>query len=138
MAEVIEGKVAKILDEYSLIINVGQADGVTPESKFVVYAQGDEVTDPDTGESLGRWEVVKGHIAASHVQERLTVCKAVGKKPEAPQSDPTTHTLSAAMIADHMRTDRAGSALNVNRSQIDGAPKVGPISVGDSVRSVGV
>jgi len=137
MAEPIEGKVAKILDEYTLIINVGAAQGVRPGMEFVVFAPGDEVVDPDSGESLGQWEAVKARLAVQHVQEKLTVCA-----PAAPQSklaaddDPTTHTLSAAMIADHMRVGRSAGKINIDKSQMAGKPVLGPVSVGDSVRSV--
>ena len=137
MADVIEGRVAKILDEYTLIINVGAAQGVWNGMRFVVFAQGDEVLDPDSGESLGRWEAVKGHVVASHVQDRLTVCTAAPAAKET-DDDPSTRTLSAAMIADHMRQANAEGKLVVNKGQIDGMPKTGPISVGDPVRSVSV
>ena len=52
------GKVAKILDEVKVVINRGSKDGVKPGMRFVAYAEADEVTDPDTGESLGKWELV--------------------------------------------------------------------------------
>ena len=136
MADVIEGKVAKILDGFTLIINVGQSSGVTPGTQFIVYAQGDDVIDPDSGESLGAWEVVKGRVAATHVQEKLTICSAVVPRKAQSDQDPTTRTLSAAMIADHMRQKKASVALNVNKHQTEGMPKTGPISVGDSVRAV--
>ena len=134
MADVIEGKVAKILDEFTLIINVGSAQGVSAGMRFIIYATGDEIVDPDSGESLGKWEVVKGLLVASHVQEKLSICAAAPAK-KAQESDPSTHTLSAAMIADHMR-QKPENKLNVNKGQIEGVPKVGPISVGDPVRSV--
>lgn len=136
MSEVIEGKVAKILDESNLIINVGGSQGIQPGMRLIVFAPGDEVTDPDTGESLGTWEAVKGEIVANHVQERISICVAAPPAEKEDQTDPSTRTLSAAMIADHMRADSAQSRLNVNKGQIEGMPKVGPISVGDPVRSV--
>jgi len=136
MSEAIEGKVAKILDGSNLIINVGSSHGVQPGLRLIVFAPGDEVVDPDTGESLGTWEAVKGEIVANHVQERISICGAAPPPEKEDQVDPSTRTLSAAMIADHMRTDSAQSRLNVNKGQIDGMPKVGPISVGDPVRSL--
>ena len=140
MAEPIEGKVAKILDEYSIVINVGRAQGVTTGMPFVIFAEGDDVADPDTGESIGKWELVKGRVSAVHVQERLTICQAQATAGEGEQSDPSTHTLSAAMIADHMRAgERArdgAEKLDVNVSEVAGVPQAGPISVGDLVRSV--
>ena len=136
MSEVIEGKVAKILDESNLIISVGSSQGVQQGLPFIVFAPGDEVVDPDSGESLGTWEAVKGEIVANHVQERISICAAAPPTKKEDESDPTTRTLSAAMIADHMRAGGAQSKLNVNKGQIEGMPKVEPISVGDPVRSI--
>ena len=70
MAQV-KGKIAKIIDESTVILNVGAKDGVTSGMRFVIYEEGEEVQDPDTGDSLGAWEVVKGEVAAKHVQERI-------------------------------------------------------------------
>ena len=136
MGSVIEGKVAQILDEFTLILNVGRAQGVKEGMEFVIFAPGEEVTDPDTGESLGQWEMVKGHVVATHVQEKLCLCSAVQPRQEEDHTDPRTRTLSAALIAEHMPGQESLRPLNVNKSQIHGKPKAGPISVGDRARSV--
>ena len=136
----IEGKVAKILDDKTLVLNVGRAAGVTQGTVFCIYAPVDDVTDPDTGESLGAWEAVKGYVQATHPQERLTVCRTFS--PQAPRSDRPedrgTHTLSSELVAVSMLDGgpRAQAKLNVNRSQMAGMPEVGVISVGDLARSV--
>jgi len=139
MAEVLEGKIAKILDERNVIITLGMQHSVKEGMRFVVFAQGEMVTDPDTGESLGAWEIVKGYIAAAHVQEQMTICAPSAPPGEetAPTADPSTKTLSAAMIRDHMRAGASdGGKLDVNQAQVSGMPQVGPISVGDHVRCV--
>jgi len=136
----IEGKVARILDEYSVIINRGSADGVADGMRFVVFTEVDEVADPDTGDSLGKWELIKGRLSAAHVQERMTVCSAEAKAEEVAQGDPSTHTLSAEMIKVSMPAKAGGPAgekLNVKKSDLSGVPATKPIAVGDRVRSVG-
>ncbi len=140
MAEPIEAKVAKILDDQSLILNAGQAHGVIQGMVFCIYATVEDVTDPDTGESLGAWEAVKGYVQATHPQDKLTVCRAF--TPHAKQSvkpeDRGTHTLSSELVAVSMlHAPQKETTLNVNRSQIAGTPEVGPICVGDPARSVG-
>jgi hypothetical protein len=134
----IEGKIAQILSDKFVIINVGARDGVRPGMRFAVLFQGDEVKDPGSGEVLGRWEVPKGFLSASHVQERLATCEgAVAPAPEG--QDASTQVLSAAMIDASMRPEiwgGGGGKLNVNRTQFRGAPQVGPISIGDTVREV--
>ena len=79
----IEGTIAKIVDRSTVIINKGSKDGVKQGMKFVVFATVDEVTDPETGQPLGRWELVKAHIQALHVQEGMSVCS-----PSAPPGPP--------------------------------------------------
>ena len=140
MAEPIEGKVAKILDEKTIVLNVGRAAGVEQGMVFCVFAPVEDVTDPDTGESLGTWEAVKGYVQATHPQERLTVCRSFA--PEAVRSqDPKergTHTLSSELVAVSMLDGGplARQTLNVNKSQLAGMPQIGPISVGDLARSI--
>ena len=128
----ITGKVAKIVDETTVVITVGAKDGVKDGMRFVIVTEGGEVKDPDTGESLGNWEVVKGRLVAAHVQEKMTVCVA-----ELPKSEEGsgTRTLSAAMIEVSM-PGRLTGKLNVLPGEASGSPEVGPVRVGDRVRSV--
>ena len=132
----IEGLVARILNEESVVINRGSAHGVKEGMRFAIFAELDEVKDPETGASLGRLELVKTRVVASHVQESMTTCDA--EPPTGPVSfdDPTQHTLSAEMIAVSLHSRGARGKLKVERGQIDGLPTAAPIAVGDRVRSV--
>ena len=87
----IEGQIASIVDESALIINRGAKQGVKAGMRFAVFAEVEDVKDPDSGETLGKWELVKGVVAAAHVQEKMTVCAPI--PPEAVKHD-DTHTLS--------------------------------------------
>jgi hypothetical protein len=140
MAQPIEGKVARILDEQTLVLNVGRAAGVAQGMVFCIFAPVEDVKDPETGESLGAWEAVKGYVQATHPQERLTVCRAyTPSRPEATSPEERgTHTLSAELVAvSMMNGGPAGKTrLNVDRAQLSGMPEVGPIKVGDLARSV--
>ena len=133
----IEGRVARILTDESLVINRGSSHGVRAGMRFVVFAELDEVKDPETGGSLGRLELVKGRLVASHVQETMTTCVAEREAaPPALGDDPSQHTLSAEMVAVSMISGRrAGAKLNVDRASVSGVPRAGPIAVGDKVRS---
>ena len=140
MSALIEGKVARILSGNVIVINVGAHAGVKPRMQFVVLMQGEEVKDPETGEALGRWEAPKGHLIASHVQERMSTCQGYVPGHKAEPEDPSTNVLSAALITHSMRPETWRSThsakLNVNRSEMAGMPVIGPISVGDVVRQV--
>lgn len=133
----IVGKVAKILDEVRLVINRGSRDGVRPGMRFVAYAEVEDVADPETGESLGKWELVKGRLLAAHVQERMTVCAPEPESATAAEGQ-GDRVLSWEMVAvSMMDRKRAGSAgLKVDASQMSGLPEAGPVRVGDPVRSL--
>ncbi len=145
MTKTIEGKVAKILDEYSIVINVGRNDGVTEGMVFVVFTQSsDEIKDPDSGETLGTLENVKDYVSAIHIQDKFTTCvaKEAKKIPEEGEGS-GAQTLSGAMMAESMSARPGGSKirtekLNVNTSQIAGVPQLDPITLGDKVRFVDI
>jgi len=140
MGKLIEAKVAEILSDRLVVITAGAREGVTVGMRFAVLASGDEVKDPATGESLGRWEVPKGHLVASHVQERITLCEGAMAS-GLPRGESGEQVLSAAMISASLRPGSWGGAtarLEVNRGQVRGVPAVGPISVGDPVRQIAV
>jgi hypothetical protein len=129
----VEGLVARIVDDAALVINRGAQHGVKAGMRFAVFAEVEEVTDPETGDSLGRWELVKGLVAAAHVQEKMTVC---GPLPAEAAKLDDTHTLSYEMVVVSMSSGKSEERMNVDRSQASGRPKAGPIKVGDRVRSV--
>ena len=130
----IEGKVALIIDERTLVMNRGWRDGVRHGMPFAVVSTLDAVQDPDTGEDLGPWEGVKARLVAVHVQERLTVLAPAEPSRPAPLSDPH-HTLSAEMVRVSMASS-SGKDLEVDRSQMAGMPRLGPIRRGDVVRQI--
>jgi hypothetical protein len=133
----IEGRVARILTDEGIVISRGSDHGVREGKRFVVFAEMDEVEDPETGASLGKLELVKARIVASHVQERMTICTAEPPARPDEAEDPMHHTLSSEMVAVSMLAGRARPGkLPVDRSAATGLPRAGPISVGDRVRSV--
>ena len=72
----VEGKVAKILGNNEVVINRGRSEGVRPGMLFEVFTPGgEEVWDPDTGETLGTVEDVKAHAEVTEVKERLAVAR---------------------------------------------------------------
>lgn len=134
----VEGAIAKIVDRSMVIVNRGSKDGVKPGMKFVVFAEADDITDPETGKSLGKWELVKGYIQAAHVQEAMTTCSPAPPPGQDEAAEDSTKTLSSEMIA-VSRLDRrrpGAGELAVDPSQMAGRPAAEPVSVGDRVRSL--
>ena len=74
----LEGKVAKILGRGEIVINRGRQNGVRQGMLFEVFApEGEEVWDPDTGETLGTVEDVKARAEVTEVKDRLAVARMV-------------------------------------------------------------
>jgi hypothetical protein len=72
----LEGKVAKVLGSNEIVLNRGRNDGVRTGMVFEVFApEGEEVWDPDTGETLGTVEDIKAQAEVTEVKERLSVAR---------------------------------------------------------------
>lgn len=70
-------KVAAELDSYQVAINRGANDGIEIGDRFLVFQLGDEIEDPDTGESLGLLEIVRGRAKVVHLQERMATLESI-------------------------------------------------------------
>lgn len=64
-------KVVKVIDEFTIVMNRGESDGVKAGQRYLIYAIGDELFDPDTKESLGMLEVVRGTGKVTHLQPKM-------------------------------------------------------------------
>lgn len=73
-------KVAKVIDPFKVVINRGADDGVKVGQRFLVYGFGDDIVDPDTRETLGRLEIVRGTGVATHVQSKLAILNSEKKE----------------------------------------------------------
>ena len=76
MSEKYFGTVVKIIDQYSVVINVGSVQNVNEDDRFVIIGIGDIIVDPETGEELEKLEVVKGKVKISHVQEKISTAES--------------------------------------------------------------
>lgn len=74
-------KVAKVVDEFTLVINQGSEHGIDAGQRFLIYAIGDEIFDPDTKQTLGQLEVVKGTGKVTHVQPKMATISSDMKSP---------------------------------------------------------
>lgn len=69
--------VAKVTNDFTLTINRGAIHGISEGDKFLVYAiDPEELIDPETRESLGHLELIRGTGIATHVQEKMTTIKS--------------------------------------------------------------
>ncbi len=71
----VTGKVARTLSKTVLVLNIGTDDGVREGMEFVIFEEGDEIVDPETKESLGKLEIVKGNVIVVSVQPRISIAE---------------------------------------------------------------
>jgi hypothetical protein len=135
MTDSLVARVAAVMDDTTLVLNAGSQMGVKEGMLFDVVAQHQEITDPNTGEGLGQWEVAKARVVVTHVQEKMSTVRT----PLTAQAE-TSGTLSTLMVRHSFglygeREDNR-DALDVRTSDMAGRPAVKPIEVGDLARRV--
>lgn len=73
--EMLTGKIAAILNDQGVVINLGSEHGVKPGMKFVATYRTAIITDPDNEEVLlGELSFEIATMQATNVQEKMTVC----------------------------------------------------------------
>ena len=64
-------------NSFELVINRGSLDGVESGDTFIIYyIEPEELIDPETQESLGNLEVIRGTGVATNVQEKMATIKS--------------------------------------------------------------
>lgn len=76
----IEGRVAEIVGDYRLALNVGSKHGVHEDDVFIIYEEGSEIVDPETKRKLGKYEHVKAKVRVEHVQDQICIVKNTQKE----------------------------------------------------------
>lgn len=73
----LEGRVAQILNERELIINIGMSDGVEVGMRFEVLAESPlQITDPeDETRVIGTYDRPKVNVEAFDVEDHMSVCR---------------------------------------------------------------
>jgi hypothetical protein len=130
----IEGKVAKILSETEVVLNVGARDGVKSDMEFVIFAVGAPISDPDTGELLGSLETVKGRVKVYYVMERMARARTLAYKVTTEPSYLAAFRIGAGTLGETVETRQR--KLSVRKGDLDPTAEDTTVHVGDSVKSV--
>lgn len=69
----IRGRIIRILDKRTVIINLGAEDGILGANIFRIFGKPEQIVDPDTKEDLGSIILVKARLKASQVFDRFTI-----------------------------------------------------------------
>ena len=143
----VEGKVAKILGSNEIVLNRGRNDGVRTGMVFEVFApEGEEVWDPDTGETLGTVEDVKAQAEVTEVKERLSVAR-LQQNAQSPfgavdigEMQENLQRMFGQMFGDDVRVQGfgTGSPDDPDPESMVGGPlqDLSKIQVGDAAREV--
>lgn len=75
-----EWKIVKIVDNYRVVINGGDNDGIKRDDTLEVFAVGQPVTDPDTNEVLGTLDTIKAYLRVTNVYEKMSLCENEDRK----------------------------------------------------------
>ena len=129
----IEGRVARVLGDQEIIINRGREDGVKDGMVFVIYAEGDHITDPDTQEDLGAVETVKGKVGVYHVQDKMSRARTLTYQVKSPSGG----GLSALLATGATSTQTKRRKLIVRLDEANPLDEDLHVRVGDMVHSVG-
>lgn len=73
MAEKVRGRIIRVLDSTTVIINLGSKDGVQTNSIFNILGEPEAITDPFSQETLGYVNVVKAKVRAVRVDDKFTI-----------------------------------------------------------------
>ena len=143
----VEGKVAKILGNSEIVINCGSGQGVRRGMLFEVFApEGEEVWDPDTGETLGTVEDVKAKAEVTEVKERLAVAR-IQNVQETPfgavdigEMQENLQRMFGQMFGEDVRVQGFGSTQgdDIDLESMFGGPleDLSKVQVGDAVREI--
>lgn len=123
-------KVVKIVDEYTVVLNVGSDKGLRVGKVFLIVGIGEMIRDPETGEELGQLEIVRGKAKVTHVQDKISTLASaeIERQPDIKEIKKVSSTRGSPLIS------IMGPQETVTESTRTGEPKVKAltgVAVGD-------
>ena len=80
-AELVRGKIAKILNSREVALNIGKNQGVAPGMRFeILPPAGFDIPDPDTGAMLGSVAIPKVTVKITRVYDQVSVASTYRTK----------------------------------------------------------
>ena len=117
-------KIVKIISEYKVVVNAGSNSYINEDDTLEVYQPGQEVTDPDTGESLGTLDFVKAKLRVVDVFPKMCVCENRDREKKSIISLAQSLTYEEKLPLNVQTTDISGGYEGIDKK----------IKVGDLVR----
>ena len=119
-------KIVKIIDEYAVVVNAGSNSFIKENDTLEVYQPGQEVTDPETGESLGTLDFVKAKLRVTDVFPKMCVCENRERERKSFITIAQNFTYEEKLPLNVQTTDISGGYEGIDKK----------IKVGDLVRKV--
>lgn len=119
-------KIVKIISEYKVVVNAGSNCSIEENDILEVYQPGQEVLDPETGDSLGTLDFIKAKLRVIDVLPKMCIC----------ENRDTRQSSIIDLVQNFSREERL--PLNVKTTDISGGYEGidKKIKVGDLVRKV--
>jgi len=76
MASPLRGKVANLIDTYTVALNIGKDKGVEKGMKFTILCPTLKIDDPETHEELGELTFIKARIEVTEVFDRFCLAQS--------------------------------------------------------------
>jgi hypothetical protein len=134
------GKIVRILDDHTVVIDLGFEHAIEAGLRFAIYSPSDEIIDPDTNESLGSYRRRKGIVVVDEVHDRFSVASTPTIREETVEevaANPFMSTVLGIGAATTRRQTRATQPpLDVARGQIKAVPGGSEVAVGDTVELI--
>ena len=109
-----------------MVVNAGSNSYINEDDTLEVYQPGQEVTDPDTGESLGTLDFVKAKLRVVDVFPKMCVCENRDREKKSIISLAQSLTYEEKLPLNVQTTDISGGYEGIDKK----------IKVGDLVRKV--
>lgn len=134
-----EIKVIKIPNSYTLLINYGRDDfedlgKIKLGDKVSIFDKGIEVTDPETGESLGYYGETKEFLEITNIFDKFSEVSKITRTSKSSLASILQTNLSPLLNATMQETKET---ININNDQSNGYSNANKeISLGDLVNFI--
>lgn len=126
----LEGRVIRIFDRRTVVLNLGAEAGVTRGMRFAIYSPRTQIIDPETNEHLGTYRRSKAIVVAKTVAPRFTIASPA---PRFVRSGGASALSALTGSVEEVDVD-----LNVSPHDVDPIPSGDSVAVGDTVEELAV
>lgn len=75
-------KIVRILNDTEIVINGGHLHGLREGDFLEIFVEGEEIEDPETSESLGTLDIIKGKVKIKTIYDKMSLCESAEYKIE--------------------------------------------------------